>query len=761
MPKTLSFQLPVVQEKAKTVGNSLSVPVLNMSRESSDRRHGHRERCDSKEKKELPSPRAALDASVRKFHPGVDPAQVKKMSDLLKRELNFNSDKQQESGPRRQPLYVTPEVAGTKTRDKEVVGQTKYESSMVSEVWDSTEKPKESQTRVFTRMKNAAFLVSKINSMEQDVNKKETLEFSAPRRGPVAPLTDECNFSLRKFRRRLLGKHTCLADAFRVLDLNVNQKIGPQEWGAMFRGSGLATFREARISFELLDLNRDGEVTLAEFQAALEGVAEISGIDGLRKRLVAFGYTKTLQALEVMEAVFDPERALNLEEFGLALCRIHVVEPEEHRAIFDNVRDGGDPYSKASLNDLLAALGSVGPSLLLEDLADRARQKWETTEGIWAGLGPGRGDSISLQAFERKLVERLGFSPAVAQKASRILDVDAGGELSRSELLSALALSRPTLHMEDFRRKVQQRYRSIEAVFRESFEHLEHEDLNNDDDMRLSCEEFAEILEALDFSRRETSYLFWLADANNVSRLTLYEFFRGVKLFVPSCIVEGLRLQALANHRRISEFFQCGISWDKRLNFKAFGLLLDRLQVTCEEPRDTFDFLDVRSQGTICLREVVALLQNVMPGTKERSSSWESDRKAEKDVRAFLAPLHKTVTDLKTTMKQDIDEEPSPASPTSQTPRSSTSLSRRKMDTTASKVLPPALGLRRMSDAEVIAMPRVADYCGKKTVDGLCGYFQSTSNVLDAHDRLLSHHYSRTDWHKNHTRITSVLERKI
>ncbi|CAJ1378973.1 unnamed protein product [Effrenium voratum] len=284
-----------------------------------------------------------------------------------------------------------------------------------------------------------------------------------------------------------------------------------------------------------------------------------------------------------MEAVFDPERALNLEEFGLALCRIHVVEPEEHRAIFDNVRDGGDPYSKASLNDLLAALGSVGPSLLLEDLADRARQKWETTEGIWAGLGPGRGDSISLQAFERKLVERLGFSPAVAQKASRILDVDAGGELSRSELLSALALSRPTLHMEDFRRKVQQRYRSIEAVFRESFEHLEHEDLNNDDDMRLSCEEFAEILEALDFSRRETSYLFWLADANNVSRLTLYEFFRGVKLFVPSCIVEGLRLQALANHRRISEFFQCGISWDKRLNFKAFGLLLDRLQVTCEE----------------------------------------------------------------------------------------------------------------------------------------------------------------------------------
>ena len=64
----------------------------------------------------------------------------------------------------------------------------------------------------------------------------------------------------------------------------------------MFRGSGLSTFREARMSFELLDLNRDGSVTLGEFQAALEGVAEIQGIDGLRKRLVSFGYTKTIQA---------------------------------------------------------------------------------------------------------------------------------------------------------------------------------------------------------------------------------------------------------------------------------------------------------------------------------------------------------------------------------------------------------------------------------------------------------------------------------
>eukprot|EP00913_Durusdinium_trenchii_P004375 g4054.t1 len=175
----------------------------------------------------------------------------------------------------------------------------------------------------------------------------------------------------------------------------------------------------------------------------------------------------------------------------------------------------------------MSALGSVGPWMLLEDLADRARQKWGSVEATWAGLGPASGETISLQVFEKKL-EKLGLNPTAAQKAR--YSVDAGGELSRSELLSAMALSRPTLHMEDFRRKVQQRYRSIEAIFRESFEHMEDEETHRRwggtrrlAPTRLSCDEFSEILEALDFSRRETSYLFWLADANGAQRLTLYE----------------------------------------------------------------------------------------------------------------------------------------------------------------------------------------------------------------------------------------------
>ena len=92
------------------------------------------------------------------------------MGDLLKRELNMNENVQQQ-GPRRQPLYVTPKAAGTKGHVKEVEqGKLgKLESSLAGEVWDTNES--KSNPRVFARMKNAAFLVSKIGEITEQIQK--------------------------------------------------------------------------------------------------------------------------------------------------------------------------------------------------------------------------------------------------------------------------------------------------------------------------------------------------------------------------------------------------------------------------------------------------------------------------------------------------------------------------------------------------------------------------------------------------------------
>ena len=69
--------------------------------------------------------------------------------------------------------------------------------------------------------------------------------------------------------------------------------------------------------------------------------------------------------------------------------------------------------------------------------------------------------------------------------------------------------------------------------------------------------------------------------------------------------------------------------------------------------------------------------------------------------------------------------------------------------------------------------------------DGLCGYLKSSSDLLEAHRQVLSHHYSRTvrqgrmtwgfghilaletlrtcrtDWHKKQESIKAVLNRRI
>ena len=148
------------------------------------------------------------------------------MGDLLKRELNMNENVQQQ-GPRRQPLYVTPKAAGTKGHVKEV-DKTKLESSLAAwhrcmpllsqagEVWDANES--KSNPRVFARMKNAAFLVSKIGEITEEIQKECCFAVRAlkgclrqekvdwkKKKLPTAtmPVSDECNFSLRKFRKRL------------------------------------------------------------------------------------------------------------------------------------------------------------------------------------------------------------------------------------------------------------------------------------------------------------------------------------------------------------------------------------------------------------------------------------------------------------------------------------------------------------------------------------------------------------------------------
>eukprot|EP00930_Biecheleria_cincta_P019422 TRINITY_DN14828_c0_g1_i2.p1 TRINITY_DN14828_c0_g1~~TRINITY_DN14828_c0_g1_i2.p1 ORF type:complete len:1025 (-),score=171.56 TRINITY_DN14828_c0_g1_i2:188-3262(-) len=742
-----------------------------------------------------PHPLVALAIALQNVPEGVEPQHFKQILSMLRREVQMKPQDQKVNDPTRtrQPSKsaLTP---SSKSQDK-LSSSNRFYMQPVDESTDSRDKAKQA----FKILKNATMVVSKIRSVTEEISKEAKMlakaaeEFDQGKKQYSVGSTDDATFSLREFRRRAIEASGSLSDYFKTFDGNSNARLDPKEWGHMFKGAGaagLASYREARIIFELVDLNHDGTISLIEFFTTLEGVAQINDIQALRKRLVCLGYKTSLQVLNVLErdGDVDPARALTLEEFGAALCRIPVVEPEEHRAIFDNVRDRGDPKSKASIYDLMAALASVSPSFLIEEVAEKTITCWQDPGTIWANMGPEWGEgNLEFHTFADRLMRVLGYSAYAAQKACRIFDVEKDGKVSRSELLSAIALVRPTLHLEDFRRKVQQRYRSIEAAFREAFEHLEGEELNNDEDLKLSCDEFAQILETLDLNKRDTNRLFKLADAMETGRLTLYEFFRGIKLLVPGCVVEGIRLQALSRHIRIADTFRnCGVSWTARLDYQSFSDLLQRLELHCEDVDLVFDFFDCRTVGTVSVSEIVAALQSLTPGSKERLVVQERDRKVEKEVRSRLAPLHQTVNDLKHKVKNFLEEEDdedaedvqeaSPAPPakrlgsTDRVLAPSLAASQVRSATRTIKTADMNMAMARQTFQRLNATlgnmkPSNEDRHNRVNnggiVDGLCGYFAPAQTVLNDHAHCLGQSYSRNEWHKKTRNMAATLKRYL
>lgn len=483
---------------------------------------------------------------------------------------------------------------------------------------------------------------------------------------------DENTFSLREFRRRILEKFATVMDAFNSVDVDASKKLSMKEWKLVLHGAGLASYQEARILFDLLDANKDGTLTLMEFQVGVESMAPVLSLEGLRKRLLCLGCTSMMQALLMMNGSGEDNtsRPLTFTEFSHALVRVMVSEPVEHQAIWEVVRS--DPgrrtaETRVTLAELACALSAVSPCLLLEELRSRLIKRHLSIAAAWkklAGIGfdnPDQGHHIvfQLEEFTQVATERLSLSARDAAKAFRLIDIDDSGEVSASEFIGAMNVSVPSLLCEDLRQKVRQRYLSIDVAFREAFEHMEGAELNNDADAALEMDEFADILENLELSRKDTARLFALIDGTNNGKLTLFEFFKGIRLFAPACMMEGVRLQILQNSFSMADALNSGVR-DRRmcLDRKEFSQVLFKLQVRCDDSDQDhiFDFLDVRDIGIVTLSEIIAALQNMQPGCRKQMNPGKREERAEHFIKSELAPFHRTVVDLKRRVRQGLRE---------------------------------------------------------------------------------------------------------
>jgi Ca2+-binding EF-hand superfamily protein len=486
---------------------------------------------------------------------------------------------------------------------------------------------------------------------------------------------ENSTFDIRAFRKRLLNRFATVVEAFNSVDVDADKKLSLKEWTIVLKEYGLATYREARSMYELMDADKNGSLTFLEFYVGMETLAPVYTVECLRKRLLCLSFPSMTQALIVMDGGSMEDtmaqsntinKPLSFQEFSVALQRVNVYEPAEHRAIFDALRMDSEPAkpdARVSLADLAAALAAVSPALLLEDLRARLTKTFGSVRDAWRTIAGPEWDGpmhLNFETWQRLATERLHMSQSEAAKTFNLIDVDDSGEISRPEFIGAMSVSCPSLLLEDARHKVRQGFISINRLIAEAIECLQAQTIIEHDAAGLDMDEFASILAEIDIGRKDADRLFKLMDVGQNGTLSLLEFFKGVRLFAPACRLEGLRLQMLQTASERGCTLAELIRWHldrPNLDRKSFRNLLERIKLLNEESADLiFDFLDIQDTGIVTVSEVIAVMQNMQPGTKKVVEAGTRDEKAERLVQMELRPFHQVVVELKKRVKQGLRE---------------------------------------------------------------------------------------------------------
>jgi len=316
---------------------------------------------------------------------------------------------------------------------------------------------------------------------------------------------------LLDFRNRIIDKYTSLVDAFDAFvaelrsealmkgahieaDDAIMKTFSKKEWRRLLavkddshlhahRWHGVESTKEERDEiFDLLDSNGNGQVCLREFHIGMEAAAPVRTMEDLRRRWLASGFTTMSQAIAAMETGANQVTAtkrLTLKEFGDALGQVKVTDPIEVQSLFCAIAlDPNDPQARVSVGELACAIATVSPALLLEDVRDRLLAKWKGIDKAFWELDSDHSGRVEYEEFMDRAVRRLAFSAGDASKVFRQIDIDNSGSISRCEFESALALSEAKLFLEDLRKKIRQRFRSIHAAAMKFFDDEENEKLD-------------------------------------------------------------------------------------------------------------------------------------------------------------------------------------------------------------------------------------------------------------------------------------------
>jgi len=476
------------------------------------------------------------------------------------------------------------------------------------------------------------------------------------------------------FRNRLLKMFPTIKDAFLGFEEEcpAMRDMTKKEFRRVMSKQAFASTTEERDAiFDELDVKGLGHICTNDFHIAIEAATPVKTVEDLRRRWIASGFPSMAHAIAVMdEDGANSDCRLTLRDFSEVLNRAFVTDHLEQLALFNAIAsaNGRNGHDWVSIAELGSAVATVSPALFLEDIRHRLMKKYGgSVERAFSDLEG--GDRLGRAQFLAACAHRLGLSDievlktfkAVCSEVENNAD-DADGpamadktyEVVKSNFLRAFSMSDSSLFLEDLRRKVRQRSRSVLEAFRAAQEDAANTDLAYQP--KLSLSRFQELLARVELTDEELKIIFDLADVEGLGVLTINEFSEGVRHFAPSCVLEDLRLQCLQRCDHIVDVF-ANVTVDRGalLDIDAFVRLLSSLDLASGVQLEAvFDLIDVRNDGLVSLGRLVAALQSGGPGSNVRLPSRERNQRAKQDICGCMAPVHKLATDLKTQVRQGL-----------------------------------------------------------------------------------------------------------
>jgi len=282
----------------------------------------------------------------------------------------------------------------------------------------------------------------------------------------------KANRRLLQFRQKILDRFSTMQSAFESFaadgNLNAQGELSRRDFSRFLSRhfTGLARDEHDRI-FDFLDNDKSGSLSMEEFHIAIEAASPVKNLEDLRRKWISLGYPTMRSALMMMDLGKHPSRRYALPEFGALLGRVGVEDPGEHENVFSAIYDPTSRFTGTVTLEMLAAgMASVSPSLLLEEVRDKLIKAHGDLAKAFSAIDQDQGETLELSEFMKVCMTTCRLSSYESSKAFRLIDMSHSRKINRKEFLSALALSEPNLYLEEIRRKVRQRFRSIREAMR-------------------------------------------------------------------------------------------------------------------------------------------------------------------------------------------------------------------------------------------------------------------------------------------------------